>query len=254
MYAGVAQILRMVKTDTLAAAERPVGFALSPMKIQRRSGANLGLGRYSCDEEIKMKIGMIGAGAVSLAVARYALAVGHEVVISNRSGPDKLSQAIAKLGKGATAATVAAAARAEVVLLAVPWRSVPEALSGLPDWSGRILVDATNPFKETTPKLVLDDLGDRGASEIVADLAPGARVVKAFNSITMTNFEAGPKRADARRAVLVSGDDEDAKTKIKQLITSFGFAVIDLGGLKTGGRLQQAGGPLATGSDLLVAD
>jgi predicted dinucleotide-binding enzyme len=229
----------MVKTDTLAAAERPVGFALSPMKIQRRSGANLGLGRYSCDEEIKMKIGMIGAGAVSLAVARYALAVGHEVVISNRSGPDKLSQAIAKLGKGATAATVAAAARAEVVLLAVPWRSVPEALSGLPDWSGRILVDATNPFKETTPKLVLDDLGNRGASEIVADLAPGARVVKAFNSITMTNFEAGPKRGDARRAVLVSGDDEDAKTKIKQLITSFGFAVIDLGGLKTGGRLQR---------------
>ena len=108
----------------------------------------------------------------------------------------------------------------------MPWRSVPEALSGLPDWSGRILVDATNPFKETTPKLVLDDLGDRGASEIVADLAPGARVVKAFNSITMTNFEAGPKRGDARRAVLVSGDDEDAKTKIKQLITSFGFAVI----------------------------
>jgi 8-hydroxy-5-deazaflavin:NADPH oxidoreductase len=99
----------------------------------------------------------------------------------------------------------------------------------------------------------LADLGNQGASEIVSHLAPGARLVKAFNSIVMTNFEAGPTRGDARRVLFVSGDDDTAKSTIKALISSFGFAVIDLGGLKAGGRLQQAGGPIA-GRDLLVAD
>jgi predicted dinucleotide-binding enzyme len=199
-----------------------------------------------------MKIGMIGAGAVSLAVARYALAVGHQVALSSRSGGDQLSASVAKLGPGAEAAAVAVAAKADVVLLAVPWRNVETALSSLPDWGGRVLVDATNPFVEIHPKLILADLGGRGASEIVAGLAPGARLVKAFNSIVMSNFEAGPKRGDARRVLFVSGDDDSAKNTIKALIESFGFAVIDLGSLQIGGRLQQAGGPIA-GRDLLVA-
>ncbi len=88
--------------------------------------------------------------------------------------------------------------------------------------------------------MVLADLGGRGASEIVASLAPGARLVKAFNSILMSNFEAGPKRGDARRVLFVSGDDASAKSTVKALIENFRFAVIDLGGLQTGGRLQQA--------------
>lgn len=88
---------------------------------------------------------------------------------------------------------------------------------------------------------------------MVATLAPGARVVKAFNSITMEKFEAGPSHGDARRVLFVSGDDESAKTLVKNLVVSFGFAVADLGNLETGGRLQQAGGPLA-GRDMLVIE
>lgn len=198
-----------------------------------------------------MKIGMIGAGEVALAVARYALQAGHEVILSNRRGGEALSRAVAALGNGAAAGSVMEAAGADMVLLAVPWPNIPAALSGLPAWDGRILVDATNPYARYMPELVLADLGGRGASEIVADLAPGARLVKAFNSLTMANFEAGPRRGEARRVVLVSGDDAEAKGKVKNLIASFGFAVIDLGGLKEGGRMQQAGGPLA-GLDLLV--
>lgn len=200
-----------------------------------------------------MKIGMIGAGSVSMAVARYALAQGHEVLLSNHSGPDRLSKAVARLGAGASGVPVAVAARAGLVLLGVPWRNVEALLSGLGDWEGRILVDATNPFLETHPRLVLAELGGRGASEIVAGLAPGARIVKAFNSITMEKFEAGPGQGDARRVLFVSGDDPAAKGIVGDLITSFGFAVIDLGGLNEGGRMQQAGGPLA-GRDLLVRD
>jgi 8-hydroxy-5-deazaflavin:NADPH oxidoreductase len=147
---------------------------------------------------------------------------------------------------------VAEAASAELVLLAVPWLQVEAALTGLPSWNGRILVDATNPFVATAPKLVLAELGDTGASEIVARLAPGARLVKAFNSIRMVHYDVGPRVGAARRVLFVSGDDPEAKSQVAGLIESFGFAAIDLGDLVAGGRLQQAGGPLA-GHDLLLA-
>jgi len=126
-----------------------------------------------------MKFGTIGAGAVALAFAREALAKSHEVVLSSRGGPDALADKVAALGPGASAASVEEAASPEYVLLAVPWRNVESALKGLPAWNGRVLIDATNPFVETSPKLVLADLGGKGASEIVAALAPGARIVKA---------------------------------------------------------------------------
>jgi len=113
-----------------------------------------------------------------------------------------------------------------------------------------VLIDATNPFSEYSPNLVLADLGGKGASEIVAGLAPGARVVKAFNSVVSVRFNEGPAKNGGRRVIFVSGDDSEAKNVIKGLIESFGFYPIDLGGLVTGGRLQQAGGPLA-GRDLV---
>jgi len=136
--------------------------------------------------------------------------------------------------------------------LAVPWPSIAAALAALPSLAGKILVDATNPFADTSPPFVLADLGRRSASEIVAAQATGARVVKAFNSITMQHFAQGPTRGDARRVLLVAGDDGAAKKVVISLIESFGFATIDLGDLATG-RLSQAGGPLTTGADLLIA-
>jgi predicted dinucleotide-binding enzyme len=92
-----------------------------------------------------MKFGTIGAGTVALAFAREALATGHEVVLSSRRGPDDLAGKVAKLGRGASAATVEEAASLDYVLLAVPWRNVEAALQGLPAWNGRVLIDATNP-------------------------------------------------------------------------------------------------------------
>jgi predicted dinucleotide-binding enzyme len=200
-----------------------------------------------------MKIGTIGAGEVALAFAREALAQGHEVVLSSRRGPEALAAKVAELGKGASAAPVADAASLDYMLLAVPWNNVEEALSGLPDWNGRVLIDATNPFSEYSPKLVLADLNGIGASEIVAGFAKGARIVKAFNSIVTVRFNEGPIKGNGRRVIFVSGDHEEPKAFVKNLIKKFGFVAIDLGGLVTGGRMQQAGGPLA-GLDLFVAD
>jgi len=197
-----------------------------------------------------MKFGTIGAGTVALAFAREALATGHQMVLSSRRGPESLASKVAELGRGAFTATVEEAASLDYVLLAVPWPNVEDALRGLPAWNGRVLIDATNPFIEYSPKLVLADLGGKGASEVVAGLAPGARVVKAFNSIVTVRFNEGPIKNGGRRVIFVSGDHPEPTEFVKSVIEGFGFAPVYLGGLTTGGRLQQAGGPLA-GRDLV---
>jgi predicted dinucleotide-binding enzyme len=196
-----------------------------------------------------MKFGTIGAGTVALAFAREALATGHQMVLSSRRGPESLASNVTELGRGAFTATVEEAASLDFVLLAVPWPNVEDALRGLPAWNGRVLIDATNPFIEYSPN-VLADLGGKGASEVVAGLAPGARVVKAFNSIVTARFNEGPIKNGGRRVIFVSGDHPEPTEFVKSVIESFGFVPVYLGGLATGGRLQQAGGPLA-GRDLV---
>lgn len=199
-----------------------------------------------------MKIGFIGAGAVAQSIARSAIQAGHEVLLSARRGPQALGDVVAGLGPNASADTVQEVARLELVVLAVPWLQVPSALDGLPNWAGRILVDTTNPFTQLEPELVLADLGGTGASEIVAAHAPEARVVKAFNAIRMEHYDKGPKFHDGKRVIFVSGDDKDAKAVVIGLVNDFGYASVDLGGLVSGGRMQQAGGPIA-GRDWVVA-
>lgn len=195
-----------------------------------------------------MQIGILGAGHVGLGVGRRLIGAGHRVKLSSARGPEALMP-VAQ-GIGAEAASVTEAAAADLVLLAVPWPAVPDTLDPLPDWQGRILVDATNPFISVNPP-ELADLQGRSASVIVAEHAHGARVVKAFNTITMANFEKGPRQGEARRVLFISGDDVASKQTVQQLITELGYAAIDLGGLDEGGRMQQPGGPLA-GRDLLV--
>lgn len=199
-----------------------------------------------------MKIGFIGAGAVARSIARSAIQAKHEVVFSSRRGPHALRDTVAELGPQASADTAREVVRLDLVMLAVPWLQVPSALEGLPNWAGRILVDTTNPFAQYEPELVLADLGGRGASEIVAAHAPGARVVKAFNAIRMEHYDKGPKFHDGKRVIFVSGDDKDAKAVVIGLVEQFGYVPVDLGGLVAGGRMQQAGGPIA-GRDWVMA-
>lgn len=197
-----------------------------------------------------MRIGIIGVGEVGKRLARSLVGAGHDVVVASARGAAALAPTAADLGT--EVAEVEQVAALDVVVLAVPWRAVADTLDPLPDWEGRILVDATNPFLSVDPPS-LEDLGGRSASRIVAGHASGARVVKAFNSITMVDFAKGPGDADARRVLFLSGDDSSAKATIAQLIADIGYAAIDLGDLDVGGRMQQAGGPLA-GRDFRVAD
>jgi len=190
-----------------------------------------------------MHIGIIGAGGIAQAFARLALRAGHTVTLSNRRGPESLLAVVAGLGSGATAGTREQAAAAAMVVVAVPWSQLPAALAGLPDWGGRIVIDTNNSI--LMPGFRLAELGGRTSSEVFADLVPGARVVKAANTLPPPLLGADPREGQGQRVLFMSGDDAAAKADVGRLLQQAGFATIDLGGLAHGGRLQQfPGGPL----------
>jgi len=197
-----------------------------------------------------MEIGTIGAGDFAQAFVKRALKAGHTVKLSNSRGPESLREIVNRLGSGATAATTKEAAACEVVLLAVPWDNVPETLASLPKWRNQILIDGTNPFHGKAGTFKPAVVGNLSTSQIVAALAPGARVVKALNNMTAPNLEADPIVNGARRVAFISADDDGAKKGVQHVLEGFGYAVVDLGNLRDGGLIQQAGGPLA-GRDFL---
>ncbi len=188
---------------------------------------------------------MLGAGTVAQALARHAIRQGHEVVLSNSRGPASLTPLVRELGPLARAGTPAEAAAAGLVVLAVGWPRVPEVAASLPRLDGTVVVDATNQFASLPPDPRIADLGDLTGSEYVASLLPGARVVKAFNALFAQYVAADPRHAAGRQVLFLAGDDPDAKRTVERLADSFGFAPVDLGPLREGGRLIQLGGPLS---------
>jgi predicted dinucleotide-binding enzyme len=180
-------------------------------------------------------VGIIGAGRLGQAMARTALRSGRTVVIANSRGPESLATVASEVG--ASAGTVGEAAAAGIVVIAVPWDRVPDAVRGL-EWNGQIVVDATNDWGA-------DDLNGRTSSELVADLVAGAPVVKAGNTLEAAVLASDPQEAGGRRVIFVSGDDADAKAEVAKLFEDAGFASIDLGSLATGGAMQQIHHPLA---------
>ncbi|WP_327276786.1 hypothetical protein OG609_36885 [Streptomyces sp. NBC_01224] len=95
------------------------------------------------------------------------------------------------------------------------------------------------------------DVGDLTGSEWVAERLPGARIVKAFNTLFAAFIAADPQHEEGHQAVFYAGDDADAKAAVAALLNQFGFAALDLGGLREGGRLMQLDGPLSAPHFLL---
>ena len=170
-------------------------------------------------------------------MARTASRAGRAVVIANSRGPESLASVVSVLGEGVSAGTVDEAASAGIVVLAVPWDRLPEAVQGL-EWKSKIVIDATNDWGA-------DDLDGRTSSELVADLVAGARVVKAANTLGAEVLGSDPHEAGGQRVIFISGDDTDAKAEVVALFRDAGFAAIDLGDLATGGAMQQIHHPLA---------
>ena len=195
-----------------------------------------------------MKLSILGSGRVAYSVARRAIAAGHEIVIGTRD-PSKIDREKWLELPPVEFTSISEAGLGDIVLLAVPWEHVDQILQQMQNWDRRILIDATNPFVGTPLRLL--DSGGQNASLLISKKAPGAEVVKAFNSIKMEIFDLGPKVKNGTRILFVSGDERQAKERVIQFIESLGFKTIDLGGLAEGGLMQQAGGPLA-GKDIIL--
>jgi 8-hydroxy-5-deazaflavin:NADPH oxidoreductase len=185
-----------------------------------------------------VKIGIVGAGNIGKTAARLFAAAGHAVAVSNSRGPESLAEVVTELGPGVQALSVEDAARfGDVVLLAVPWRS-PEALPPAEAVQGKVVIDAMNQYG---PQGIID-LGEGTASEETAKRLPGARLVKAFNTMNFQPLgsEGRPSAPeDERLALYVAGDDAEAKAVVAKLIDEIGFTAVDTGSLREGGKRQE---------------
>ena len=184
-----------------------------------------------------MTIGIIGAGQIGSAFARALARNAIPAVIANSRGPETLQGLTDELAPHITAATVEEAASADIVLVAVPWGKLEGLLTGLPDWTGRIVIDANNPIE--APHFTPAELNGRLSTEIFADLVPGARVVKAFNHLFASLLSADPAAEGGKRVLFYSGDEPGAKQAVGALIEQLGFFGVDLGPIAVGGKLAQ---------------
>jgi len=187
-----------------------------------------------------MDIGIIGAGNIGATTARLFAGAGHRVAISNSRGPETLGELVSEMGENARAATVEEAADfGEVVLEAIPFGRYEDLPSDR--LAGKILVDAANYYPGRDGEM---DFGGLGSSEVIARRLPGARVVKAFNTMYYETLRTEGRGDDEDRLVLfVAGDDAEAKDVVSRLIEEIGFAPVDTGSLEEG-RKQEPGSPI----------
>ncbi|WP_216600918.1 NADPH-dependent F420 reductase [Pseudomonas thivervalensis] len=190
-----------------------------------------------------MSISIIGAGAIGSAIARKLARHGIEAAIANSRGPQSLQDLVKELGPHIKAVSLEEASQADMVFVAVNWDRLEGALKDLGPWNGRILVDANNAVE--VPSYQAVDLGGRASSRAVAEWAPGARVVKAFNHLVAPVLDADPEAEGGHRVLFVSGEDAAAKQTVSDLAERLGFAAVDLGGESEGRLVQFPGGPLA---------
>jgi predicted dinucleotide-binding enzyme len=179
-----------------------------------------------------MKVAIIGSGNVGKALGGSIARAGHDVVIT-ASDPEHAKAAAEQIGATPAVTNRDAVADADVVILAV-WYSTavgevaPEIAEAA---NGRVIVDVTNPVKPDLSGLATN--GQSAAEELQQKL-PGARVVKAFNTVLGSN-QANPR---PEVQVHVAGDDAEAKQMVRQLAESLGMTAIDAGGLSAARWLE----------------
>jgi 8-hydroxy-5-deazaflavin:NADPH oxidoreductase len=175
-----------------------------------------------------MKIGILGSGNVGGTLGRRWSAAGHRVIFSSRNPQSEEMQRLAAEAGASAATAVEAVQSSDVLLLATPWPATQQVLQGCGDLAGKVLIDATNPLQPDLSGLTIGTTTSGG--EQVAAWAPGARVVKAFNTVgfgVMQNpaFHGGPA------VLFYCGDDAAVKAVAHQLASELGFDARDAGPL-----------------------
>ena len=185
-------------------------------------------------------IGLIGAGHIGSQVARLAVANGYNVVISNSRGPETLAELVAELGPKARAATGIEAARSgEIVVVTIPLKNY-SAVPAEP-LAGKIVIDTNNYYPERDGHIPELDNESTTTSELLQKHLPASKVVKAFNHIYAAELttHGQPAGTKNRRALVIAGNDQNAKATVAHLLDQFGFDTVDAGPLKEGWRIQR---------------
>lgn len=186
-----------------------------------------------------MKIGIIGAGHIGQAIARLAVANGHEVKISNSRGPATLAGIAKEIGCS-TGTSEEASGFGPVAVVTVPFVKLfkidPAPLAG------RIVIDTNNYYPDRDGRIAALDLRETTTSAMVAKHFAASKVVKAFNAILATDLETPAPLAVAaqRRALPIAGDDIEAKRIVAELQDEFGFDTVDAGPLADSWRFERA--------------
>lgn len=198
---------------------------------------------FSARAQEKIKIGMIGSGNVGSALGSVWVRAGHDVMFSSRHIENDQALA-AELGDGARAGTPReAAAFGDVLVVAVPYGSLPDVGKDLADLiEGKVVIDTCNPFPRRDGEIA-DWALEKGAGFASAELLPGARIVRAFNAVGSARM--GSAHNDPGRIGMpLAGDDAEAVAVASGLIREIGFEPVLVGGLAMGKYLMP-GTPLA---------
>jgi predicted dinucleotide-binding enzyme len=185
-------------------------------------------------------IGLIGAGHIGSQIARKAVQLGYDVVISNSRGPETLGDLVEELGPKARAATAAeAGAAGDVVVVTVPlknYEQVPVA-----ELDGKIVLDTNNYYFERDGRIPVLDEGKATVTGLLQKHLPGSRVAKAFNHIEFGGItkDGKPAGADDRRALATASDFPDAIDFVTAFYDEFGFDTVSAGPLDNSWRFER---------------
>ncbi|NEN05745.1 NAD(P)-binding domain-containing protein [Diaminobutyricibacter tongyongensis] len=187
-----------------------------------------------------MRIGILGTGPMTRALGGQLVRAGHEVVVGSRD-PERAQRLSSEIG-GTAGTDHRTAAQSDVVLVAVDDRAALEVVRSLTDvLDGVILVDLNNPIDP--PHFESRYAGGASLGERIAEAAPGARVVKAFNTVYAEWLEPRASGALAEPVqVLIASDDEPAKATVSGLVEAIGCLPIDVGGLRVARHLENLAG------------
>jgi predicted dinucleotide-binding enzyme len=185
-------------------------------------------------------IGFIGSGHIGSQLARLAVGQGYDVVMSNSRGPETLADLVTELGPHARAATPQeAAAAADLAVVTVPLAAIKTI--PVEPLAGKVVIDTNNYYDIRDGHIAELDDESMTVSELLARHLPTSKVVKAFNHIQFSALttEGQPVGTPGRRALVVAGDDQEARTPVAKLIDSFGFDTVEVSPLSEGWRIQR---------------
>jgi predicted dinucleotide-binding enzyme len=185
-------------------------------------------------------IGIIGAGNIGSQIARKAVELGYDVVISNSRGPETLADLVAELGPRARAATAAVAAEAgDFAVVTVPLKNIGEI--PVEPLAGKIVIDTNNYYWERDGRIPALDNGETTTSELLQEHLPESKVAKGFNHIMASQIttDGTPTGTPDRRALATASDYPEASELVTNLYDEFGFDTVNIGLLSESWRVER---------------